>query len=565
MIASQNKIKLALAGVVLLAFLSIIIDFPKELAKSGFPVPSFLNFPYHLGLDLQGGTQLMYEADLKNIASADQASAVEGVRDVIERRVNAFGVAEPLVQTSKVNNTYRIIAELAGVSDINQAIKMIGETPLLEFKEVNPNPKATLTEEQKKSMDEFNAQARDKADKALAEVLKKGSDFKVLAAKYSEDTATKDNSGDLGFLKKDTIGLDPAFAQSCFNDLKVGETTKQIVKSDFGYHIIKKLEQKGSGDTLEARCQHILILTKSEADYGAVADQWKNTDLSGKNLVKSQVTFDPNSQMPQISIEFNSEGKDLFAAITTRNIGKPVAIFLDGTPISTPTVEEPIKDGKAVINGKFTIQEAKLLAQRLNAGALPVPINLISQKTVGASLGNESVNQSMKAGILSLILICLFMILYYRLPGITASIALLFYGLVVLAVFKVLNITLTLSGIAGFILSLGMAVDANVLIFERFKEEIRWGKPFSLAIDEGFKRAWSSIFDGHVSTLISCVILMWFTTSMVKGFAITLAIGTLMSLFSAVVVTRLIVKGITKISFLNHLWLYGVRKKQVKN
>jgi preprotein translocase subunit SecD len=266
--------------------------------------------------------------------------------------------------------------------------------------------------------------------------------------------------------------------------------------------------------------------------------------------------------MPQVSLEFNDEGKTLFGNITKRSIGKPVAIFLDGSPISTPVVQEAITDGKAVINGKFSIQEAKLLAQRLNAGALPVPINLISQKTVGASLGNESVQQSLKAGIISMVIICLFMIIYYRLPGITASVALLFYGLLVLAIFKVMHVVLTLPGIAGFILSLGMAVDANVLIFERFKEEIRREKPLGIAIDEGFKRAWSSIFDGHVSTLISCLILMGFTTSLVKGFAITLAIGTLISLFSAVFVTRIIVKIITRFRVFNHLWLFGVKLKK---
>ncbi|MFA6321964.1 MAG: protein translocase subunit SecD [Candidatus Buchananbacteria bacterium] len=561
--SEQNKIRLALAGVITLAILAILIDFPGQLTKTGFPVPSFLNLSYRLGLDLQGGTQLIYEADLSKIPSTEQATAVEGVRDVIERRVNSFGVAEPLVQTSKVANNYRIIAELAGISDINQAIKMIGETPLLEFKEQNPNQQITITEAQKKEMDASNATIENTAKTVLNEALKFGSDFGALATKYSEDPGSKDNSGSLGFVKKGL--LDPSFEQVCFNELKNGEIANKLTKTAYGYHIIKKIDEHGSGDSREVNCSHILLKTKSEKDYGQAVDPWLYTGLTGKQLVKAQIAFDPNTQIPQISLEFNDEGKDLFAAITTRNIGKPVAIFLDGSAISTPTVQDAIKDGKAVINGKFTIQEAKLLAQRLNAGALPVPINLISQKTVGASLGNESVNQSLKAGIFSLILICLFMILYYRLPGITASIALLFYGLVVLAIFKILNVTLTLSGIAGFVLSLGMAVDANVLIFERFKEEIRWGKPFSLAIDEGFKRAWSSIFDGHVSTLISCAILMWFTTSMVKGFAITLAIGTLMSLFSAVVVTRLIVKFITRIKFFNHLWLYGVRKKQVKN
>lgn len=561
MFAEKNKIQIALISIIIMAVLAIMIDFPQQLQKSGFPVPSFLNLPYRLGLDLQGGTQLIYTADVSNIAGQDQQSAVEGVRDVIERRVNAFGVAEPLVQTSKVENSYRIIVELAGVSDINQAIKMIGETPLLEFKELNPVQNVTITDEQRKEMDTYNTEVQKKAEDILKEALKLGSNFAELATKYSEDAGSKDKGGDLGYFKRGVMV--PEFEKACFETLKDGEITKNLVKTQFGYHIIKREAQKGEGDNLEVQCRHILLLTKSEADFVQASDQWLLTGLSGKQLTRAQVAFDPNTQMPMISLEFNGEGKDLFAEITSRNIGKPVAIFLDGQPISTPTVQEAIKDGKAVINGKFTLPEAKLLAQRLNAGALPVPINMISQKTVGASLGNESVNQSVKAGILSLILICLFMILYYRLPGLVASIALLFYAVVVVAVLKILNVTLTLSGIAGFILSLGMAVDANILIFERLKEEIRWGKPFSLAIEEGFKRAWSSILDGHVATLITCALLFWFSTSMIKGFAITLAIGTVMSLFSAIVVTRIIIKVLTKSAALNQIWLYGVSKKSI--
>jgi len=558
----QNKIRFAVAGIFLITILAIFLDFPQYINQSGFPLPSFFNIPFRLGLDLQGGTQLIYEADISQIPDADRTDAIEGVRDVIERRVNAFGVAEPLVQTTKTGDQWRVIVELAGVKDVNEAIKMIGETPLLEFKEQNPNPTTQLTDEQKKELEDFNQQAQTKAQDILVQALKSGADFAALAKEYSEDPGSQQNGGDLGFLAKGI--LVPEFEEACFDNLKVGEISKSLVKTSYGYHIIKKEEEKGTGDDYQVRCSHILILTKSEKDFGAPADAWLYTGLTGKQLKKATIVMDPNIQTPQVSLEFNDEGKDLFAEITKKNIGKPVAIFLDGQPISTPTVQEAILEGKAVISGKFTIQEAKLLAQRLNAGALPVPINLISQKTVGASLGNESIKQSLKAGFLSLIIIALFMILYYRLPGVTASIALIFYSLLVLAIFKLIGVTLTLAGIAGFILSMGMAVDANVLIFERFKEEIRWGKDLSIAIDEGFKRAWSSIWDGHVSTLISCVILMGFTTSLVKGFAITLAIGTLASLFSAVFVTRIIIKVITKFEFFNHLWLFGVKKKNIE-
>ncbi|MFA6410710.1 MAG: protein translocase subunit SecD [Candidatus Buchananbacteria bacterium] len=559
--SEQNKIKIALLGIFLLTVSSVILVFPQAIEKSGLPVPKIMNQPFRLGLDLQGGTHLLYSADISKIPAADQTSAIEGVRDVIERRVNSFGVAEPVIQTTKSTEGWRIIAELAGVSDVNQAINMIGETPLLEFKEPNPNPQVQLTDAQKKELEDTNLKAKTTANEVLAKALKPKADFAALAKQYSEDPGSKDNGGDLGFAGRGTYV--PEFETACFDKLKVGEITKELVKTGYGYHIIKKDQEKTEGDKYQVRCSHILIKTKSETDFGAPAEEWLYTGLTGQQLKKALVEFDPNTKAPQVSLEFNDEGTELFGAITKRNVGKPVAIFLDGTAISTPTVQEAIMDGKAVINGKFTIQESKILAQRLNAGALPVPITLISQQTIGASLGNESVQKSLQTGIISFIIICLFMIGYYRLPGVTASIALLFYALVVLAIFKILNVTLTLPGIAGFILSLGMAVDANVLIFERFKEEIKKGKTLTMALNEGFKRAWSSIFDGHVSTLISCVILMGFTTSLVKGFAITLAVGTLMSLFSAVFVTRVILLEIVKFKIFNHLWLFGVSKKNI--
>ncbi|OGY42925.1 MAG: protein-export membrane protein SecD [Candidatus Buchananbacteria bacterium RIFCSPHIGHO2_01_FULL_39_14] len=554
----MTKIRLLTALIFLLAIFSVVIDFGEWGKKIGLPAPNFLKIPYRLGLDLQGGSHLVYQADVSQIPAADQSSAVAGVRDVIERRVNAFGVAEPVVQTTKAGDQWRIITELAGISDINQAIKMIGETPLLEFKEPNPNPKIDLTDEQKNELTAYNQTAEKKAKETLNRALLPSTDFSQLAKEVSEDPGSKENGGDIGFFKKGS--LVPEFEKACFNDLQLGQITPQLIKTIFGYHIIKKEEERGESENLEARCRHILIRTKSELDFGPRPDEWIYTGLTGKQLTRAQVIFDPNTQIPQVSLQFNDEGKKLFSEITGRNVGKPVAIFLDGAAISTPTVQEPINDGQAVISGQFTISEAKLLAQRLNAGALPVPINLISQQTVGAQLGNESMTKSLLAGMVSFIIICLFIILYYRLPGLTASLALIFYGLIVIAFFKIMNVTLTLAGIAGFILSLGMAVDANILIFERLKEELKWGKPLSIAINEGFKRAWSSIFDGHVSTLITCFILIGFTTSSVKGFAITLSIGIIASLFSAMTVTKLILKKSVKIKGLTHPWFFGVKK-----
>lgn len=392
-------------------------------------ISGVFNRNFQLGLDLLGGTHLVYRADLSKV-SESRTEAMQGIRDVIERRVNYFGVAEPLVQ---ISGDDRLIVELAGIQDVKEAIKMIGETPFLEFKEQSPD--------YQKFIDEYNA--------------------------------------------KQTAGKATALDQ-------------------------------------------IILQDKLYASSG----------LNGRHVKRASLQFDQTTGQSQVGLELTDEGTKLFADITKKNLGKPVAIFLDGQPISIPTVQSEITDGKAVISGSFTPTEAKLLATRLNAGALPVPITLISQQTIGASLGAESLAKSLKAGVVGLILVALFMIAFYRLPGITAVIALIIYTLIVLSIYKLLPVTLTLAGISGFILSLGMAVDANVLIFARMREELKLGKPLSFAVHEGFSRAWLSIRDSHVTTLIGAAILYMFTASIVRGFALTLAIGVLTSLFTATVVTR---------------------------
>jgi protein-export membrane protein SecD len=470
----------------------------KKLAEKTNDIvvlPVITELPYSLGLDLQGGAHLVYSADVSTINSADRAGAMESVRDVIERRVNAFGVSEPLIQVNKsASGEYRIIAELAGIKDIKEAIKTIGDTPILEFKE-------------------------------------------------------------------------PAAAMQ---NLKIDASGTAVV------------------------------------DENALTN-WKNTELTGKYLKRASVQFNPNDGSPEVSLEFNAEGAKLFEEITTRNVGKPVAIFLDGYAISTPTVNEPITGGQASISGRFNVEEAKLLVKRLNSGALPVPITLISQKTVEASLGFASINNSMLAGLIGLLLVSIFMIIYYRLPGLLSVVSLLVYGLTVLAIFKALPIwlalvmviimvglifytfnelkifngtlafmfiviglllffyalkpiTLSLSGIAGFILSIGIAVDANILIFSRTREELKAGKSVRQAVDEGFKRAWPSIRDGNVSIIITCLILMFFGTSTVQGFGTTLFIGTAVSLFSAIVITHTLFVLILGDWLEKRTWLLGVRR-----
>ena len=352
---------------------------------------------------------MIYEADLSSIQEKDRPSSMEGIRDVIERRVNLFGVKEPGVQVSGAN---RLSIELAGVKDVKEAIKLIGETPFLEFKEVK------------------------------------------------------------GFLKE---GQTPEFVSS---------------------------------------------------------------GLSGKHLKTAQLAFDPNTGIPQVNLEFNDDGSQLFLEITRRNIGKPLAIYLDGQPISIPFVKDEIPGGKAVISGQFTIGQAKELALRLKSGALPVPIRLISQQSIGASLGKESLDKSLKAGLIGLILVSLYLIIFYRLPGLISVFSLLIYSILVLSIYKLVPVTLTLAGVAGFILSLGMAVDANILIFSRIREEMKKGKGLMSSFESGFEKAWSAIRDSQFTTLLSTIILYIFSTSLVKGFALTLGIGTVISIFTAVTVTK---------------------------
>jgi protein-export membrane protein SecD len=666
---------LAVGALIIVAGHEINIGLDKIKSKTHdlVNIPHVKEIPFRLGLDLSGGTRLVYNTDSSAIAVKDRASAIEGARDVIERRVNVFGVSEPLVQTDRSGDAYRINVELAGIKDVNQAIKMIGETPLLEFKEQNTEIRK-LTADEKKQLDAFNMNAENKATEILGK-LSAGGDFTALAKQFSQDDATKEKGGDLGYISesdnssliasvknmkvndisKDLIrtsdgyeilrltdkrtktdpftdnkpqvevnaahllicytgindcqsGLSKEEALKKINDLKAKVTPQNFkdlvkqnstepgaqgsggelgwfgkgkmvkvfedavfaqktntitgpVESEFGFHLIYK---KAERTLVEYKISHILIKTKTEEDITGKQSEWKNTELSGRNLQRSTVEFNPNTGQPEVSLEFDADGAKKFADITGRNIGKPVAIYLDNYPISQPKVNEKITGGKAVISGSFNIAEAKLLAQRLNAGALPIPINLVNQQTVGASLGQQSINDSLKAGIYGLLLVSIFMILFYRFPGLIAVSALVIYGLLVLAVFKLWPITLSLAGLAGFILSIGMAVDANILIFARLKEELKKGKPFSMALEEGFNRAWPSIRDSNSFTIITCIILIIFTTSAVKGFAVTLIIGVLISMFSAIFITRNFLKLIPTNWLEKRNWLIGVKSEVSK-
>lgn len=639
-------------------------NYNNLVAKHSLPLPKIKEAPFRLGLDLSGGTSLTYDLDLSVIATGDRLDAAQGARDVIERRVNMFGVSEPNVQINKTaQGNYQISVELAGVKDVNQAIKMIGETPLLQFKELNEERKE-LTDEEKTLMDDYNKKAEIKAGDVLGKVLS-GGNFEELAKDFSEDENTKVNGGSLGWissrenpeiviiaeklevgqtntnLQKTSqgyeivkvedkrpktqdgqpvvevkaahllicyqgatsceSGLDKQQALDKISKLKEEATSANFaelvkqnstepgardsagelgwfsngamvkefeeavmsmskdeiagpVESQFGYHLIYKQDERPVTDY---KLRHIFIKTQSIADILGNIDEWKTTELTGKYLKRAAVQFNPQDNSPEVALDFDSEGGKIFEDITGRNIDKPVAIFLDGYIISQPNVSQKITGGQAVISGRFNIVEAKTLAQRLNAGALPVPINLVNQQTIGASLGQSSVNNSMTAGLIGLAMVAIFMVIFYRLPGILSIVSLLIYGSLLMAIFKIWPVTMTLSGIAGFILSIGMAIDANVLIFERIKEELKTGKPLGNAINEGFSRAWPSIRDGNYTTLITCFILTQFLTGSIKGFAITLALGVLVSMFSAIVVTRNLLRLLINPKLADKLWLFG--------
>jgi len=420
--------------IIALIFIGLIwVDLPESI-KTKYKISSQIefnvfeinfkkDFTTKLGLDLKGGSSLIFEADTGKVKKEDLNDALNSARDVIERRINFFGVTEPQIQTVKTGDKYRLNVDLPGINNYEEAIKLIGQTAQLTFRELPGEKIATNT---------------------------------------------------------------PIFLQ----------------------------------------------LTK-------------DTGLSGIHILKSTVEFDSQTGKPQVGLKFNQKGTELFASITKRNIGKQVGIFLDNIPLTTPNVQTEIPDGSAVITGNFTTDETKKLVIAINSGALPLPIKLVEQKNIGPSLGEVEVRKSVYAGAVGLIMVLLFMIIYYGRLGFIASLGLLIYGLISLFIFKAIPLVLTLPGVAGFILSIGMAVDSNILIFERIKEEQRKGRSFDIAVRLGFGRAIDAIKDANVTTLTVAFILFnplnWEFLpqfGMVRGFALTLAIGVGTSLFTGVVITK---------------------------
>lgn len=451
----MKKVKKTFIVLLVLAALLLVIDIPENF-KITIPFGSTkqeitLNPPSiniklfgktiqkkittHLGLDLAGGTQVSLEADMSAIAEADRQDSLESAKQVIERRVNFFGVSEPVVQSAVSGSTYRILVELPGVTNTDDALALVGQTANLEFREVT-------------------------------------------------------------------------------EDVAVATTSSYLVP------------------TLE---------------------NTKPVGITGKDLKKSSIQFNSQSGEPEVGIVFTPDGAKKFADVTKRLVGKRLAIFLDDVVVTAPTVNTEITDGEAVITGSFTVDSAKQLSIQLNAGALPVPVKVVEKRTIGATLGNESVMKSTRAGLIGLGLVALFMIVEYGWLGLFADLALIMYTLITFALYRLIPITLTLPGIAGFILSIGMAVDSNILIFSRYREELRRGKPWQIAMELGFGKAWDSIRDANFTTIITSIILFnpanWSflpTSGLVRGFAATLFIGVVVSLFTGIVVTRTFIRVLYK-------------------
>ncbi|MDA1079682.1 MAG: protein translocase subunit SecD [bacterium] len=413
----------------------ITIGSPRiQTTLAGKPVE--ITFSFKQGLDIQGGMQVVLEADMSNIAIEDRQSALESVREVLLRRVDLFGISEPVVQTAVNGESYRVVIELPGVTDETEALALVGKTAELSFQLIEEKP------------------------------------------------------------------------------IEVPSDASMAAELDLS--------------------QFMTLVP---------------TGLTGAQLKRASVQFDQNTNEPQVGLQFDEEGTRLFADVTSQHTGERLAIVLDNSIVMAPNLNEPIFGGQAQITGGFSLDEAKQLSIQLNAGALPVPITVLEQRTIGASLGSESVQASLQAGLIGILLVMLFMILYYGWSGVLASVALTIYAVLTIALYKIFGVTVTVPGLAGLLLSVGMAVDANILIFERMKEELRTGRPFIRAMELGFGRAWDSIKDANLATIMTALILInplnlpfLNSSGLVRGFGITLLLGVVLGLFTGVFVTRTLVR-----------------------
>jgi preprotein translocase subunit SecD len=461
-----------LVGVLLLAAVLIWIDLPTNpgihIRLGSLHIDRDISI--HQGLDLQGGLQVLLQADVPPDQAAEfDSRTMEAARVIVENRVNGLGVTEPLVQ---IQGDRRIIVELPGIKDPDQAIATLRETGLLEFVEAGKTP------------------------------LRQG-----MFIHTSLDAPAQGGSG-------------------------TGDASGSV-----------------SGSQAVTGTQTVTGTEAVSATQYAYPDQTFTTLMTGRDLKDADISTDNMGQVV-IAFQLTDEGAKIFRDYTTQHVGDIVAIVLDKQVVSAPVINQPITTGSGIISsnqpGGFPLEEARSIAIQMKYGALPVPLKVVENRTVGPTLGQDSVQRSIRAGIIGLSVVFLFMVTYYRMPGALADIALFLYALINFALYKLIPVTLTLPAIAGFILSTGMAVDANILVFERMKEEIRGGRNLRAAMEAGFSRAWTSIRDSNLSTLITCAILYWFGSnfgaSIVKGFAITLALGVVVNLFTAITVTRTLMR-----------------------
>lgn len=490
--SKRNTTYIVLIATIIFAILGGIFVYPNGQNKTMDSIKKALHLEkdYTLGLDLQGGIELLYQADLDGVKKTNQdlkrefsaSKEMDKLKEVIEKRVNNLGVREPEIQVQEVGGNYELSVKLSGEIDPAQAKQEIGRTPLLQFKEPKDNYKDIIAKQ-----DEMN---------------------------------------------------------------KLADAEKQDI---YNIYLQKEMIVNGQKQPLTYAQQQ-----KINPWLLALEDPFKDTELTGRYLKAANVEFSQeNIKEPVVTLNFDVDGAKLFEQITARNVGKPVAIYVNNELISAPMVQEKISGGSARISGKFDVKSANELAKNLNDGALNVPVKIISEKSVGATLGKQSLQESVRAGIIGLILVALFMVIVYHFAGFLAVISLAMYVIASLCVFKLWpGFTLTLPGIAGFILSLGMAVDANILIFARTREELKLGKVFSTAVEDGFNRAWPAIRDGNLATLAEVLILYIFAMGFVRGFATTLGIGITMSLLSTFLITRALMNVFaeTKLAKINKIW-----------
>jgi preprotein translocase subunit SecD len=471
-------------AIVIVAAAAMYIAWPGNSSLQAIPFGQRIDieFPVREGLDLQGGMQVLLEPDVPP-GTAITADSMQVARQIIERRVNALGVAEPLIQQGENN---RIIVELPGVRDPDQAIRTFGQTGMLEF-------------------------------------IDAGSAF--LPEGLAVTTSLGGPSEDKDPASRTPLGATPAATAAA---------------------AATGVASPAANSTATAQPTPATIY---------------RTIIQGRNLTSADVGFD-ESNRPEIRFKLDDEGARLFGEYTSANVGKYLAITMDKRVLSSPVVQTPITGGDGRITGKFALADARSIVIQLKYGSLPVPLKIAQIRTVGPTLGQDSVQKSIIAGAIGLGIVATFMLVYYRIPGLLADLALVIYTAVVFALFKIIPVTLTVAGIAGFILSIGMAVDANILIFERMKEELRAGRSLRSAIDAGFARAWTSIRDSNISTIITCVILFWFGmsfgASIIQGFALTLFIGVVISMFTAIIVSRTLLHVVIDSGLIQDLRWYGL-------